>query len=374
MKTIALFSLGLITTGALAATVQGPQYTTTRALGMGGACVAVADDRTALYSNPAGLNVFKEGISFSLPALALDYDPNTLFLSLLTGTRLAHFGNPGQVDRTFVEELQKVEGEHIRNTVLPEADLVFRNMGVGIYGVSWLDAVYDMGLYQPKLTYQSQTDLVITAAFSKRVLHALSLGLSADYIYRLQAPQTLVWGENIGDIVIGDLFGDDLGNFVIGDVFDNGQDTLDLNEDGRNGLALDAGAIYHAGLLRLGLTIDNVWGTLGDDDLDRRFNVGAAYWVSQFVRRGLVERFVLAGDVADLGGGGDFWTKVHLGAEMELPLGALRAGFNQGYPTWGFAARFMLFHIEFTDYSKELGEYAGHLRDRSYLLALRIGL
>lgn len=374
MNRFGLFLLGISSSALMAATVQGPQYMTARALGMGGASIAVADDRTALYSNPAGLNVFKDKISFSLPSFAVNYDPNTLFIGLLTGTRLSHFGNPGQIDRSFVEELQKVQGEHIRNTVLPEGDLVFRNMGFGVYGVSYLDALYDRGLYVPKLTYESQTDVVATAAISKRLLHTLSAGVGAKYIYRVQTPSTVVWGEDIGNIVVGDLFGEDIGSFVVGDMFSNGKDTLDLYEQGHNGLAFDAGAIYHAGLFRLGLTIDNIWGRIGDDNIARKVNVGAAYWVPQFVRRGLVERFVLAADIADLGGGGSFWNKVHAGAEVELPMGALRAGLNQGYPAWGFAARFMLLHIEFSDYSRELGEYPGHLRDRNYLLAFRIGM
>jgi Long-chain fatty acid transport protein len=39
------------------AAAKGPQYNSLRVRGMGGAFVAVADDKNALYYNPAGLNL-----------------------------------------------------------------------------------------------------------------------------------------------------------------------------------------------------------------------------------------------------------------------------------------------------------------------------
>lgn len=344
----------------LAANTRGPDYLTARATGMGGAKVAIADDRLALYGNPAGLNIFRHKAEISFPTLALNYNPNTLMLGLFTGTRIGNFANPGKVDRGLIDRLKEVKGEHINNIVLPEVDVVFRNFGFGVYGSSSLDAVYDAGIYDSKITYSSRTDVVGTASISKRILRPLSLGIGVKYIYRLECPQTTMWGKDIEKVTIGELFG-------------NPQDTLDIQEQLKQGLTFDIGSMYHLGFLRVGAVLKNVAGSIGGEAIDREFDVGAGYWIPQLMDRGLVERVLLAVDIQDMMGDKNFWTKVHAGVEANMPLGALRAGINQGYPTWGFGLNFFVFHLEFADYSRERGDYPGHLRDHNYLLMLRFG-
>ena len=106
---------------------------------------------------------------------------------------------------------------------------------------------------------------------------------------------------------------------------------------------------------------------------DRQLDLGVGYWIPSLLQRGLLEWVMVALDVKNITSDANFWTKVHAGAEAQLPLGAIRAGINQGYLTWGFDARFYMFNIEFSNYVQELGEYPGHIADRNYLLVFRIG-
>jgi len=64
--------------------------------------------------------------------------------------------------------------------------------------------------------------------------------------------------------------------------------------------------------------------------------------------------------------------KLHLGLELSLPVIDLRAGFNQGYLTYGAGINLGLFRVDATSYGTEFGETVGQFEDRRYMVQLSL--
>lgn len=62
--------------------------------------------------------------------------------------------------------------------------------------------------------------------------------------------------------------------------------------------------------------------------------------------------------------------KVHLGAELNLPIVDLRAGFYQGYYTYGLGLDFMVFQVDASMYKVETGFYPGQTPEDRFLLSI----
>ncbi|MEO0337297.1 MAG: hypothetical protein AAF202_12950, partial [Pseudomonadota bacterium] len=66
--------------------------------------------------------------------------------------------------------------------------------------------------------------------------------------------------------------------------------------------------------------------------------------------------------------------KMHLGAEVSLPLIDLRAGFHQGYYTAGAGVKLGLFRLDAATWGVELGDYPGQREDRRYAIQATLEL
>lgn len=70
----------------------------------------------------------------------------------------------------------------------------------------------------------------------------------------------------------------------------------------------------------------------------------------------------------------DIGKKIHVGTEVSLPLIDLRAGYNQGYFTYGAGVNFLIFQIDAVSYTEELGSYPGQTGDSRYMVSLSFDL
>lgn len=66
--------------------------------------------------------------------------------------------------------------------------------------------------------------------------------------------------------------------------------------------------------------------------------------------------------------------KLHLGAEVSLPMIDLRAGYGQGYFSYGAGVNLLIFHIDAVSYTEEMGVYPGQAGDARYMVTLNIDL
>ncbi|MBX9767085.1 MAG: hypothetical protein K2X47_07435 [Bdellovibrionales bacterium] len=66
--------------------------------------------------------------------------------------------------------------------------------------------------------------------------------------------------------------------------------------------------------------------------------------------------------------------KIHVGIEVDLPVFAVRGGFNQGYYTMGLGVDLQFARLDVATYGVERGVYPGQSEDRRYVAQLTIEL
>ncbi|MGZ3774579.1 MAG: hypothetical protein ACXVCY_02030 [Pseudobdellovibrionaceae bacterium] len=66
--------------------------------------------------------------------------------------------------------------------------------------------------------------------------------------------------------------------------------------------------------------------------------------------------------------------KLYVGTELSLPLIDIRAGYSQGYMSYGVGLNFLIFHFDAASYTEETGIYPGQAGDVRYMASLSIDL
>lgn len=66
--------------------------------------------------------------------------------------------------------------------------------------------------------------------------------------------------------------------------------------------------------------------------------------------------------------------KIHLGVELGIPMFDFRAGFSEGYYTWGLGFNLGLIRVDAASYGVEMGDYPGQREDRRYAVQVSMEL
>lgn len=328
------------------------QFQDTRALGMGHAFVAVANDNTAIFYNPAGLSQLKEGESNWF--IKADASPGILdFYSDLDKAQDA----PDEV-QAISDVIQNNYGKHYS----------FRAPSLGWlwarpnWGVAFIpaDLSVDMGINRtvgPSVGLTAIQDTTLAFSYNWKINRwhdkgSFNIGVTTKMIYRL----------NVDEIV-------DVASIALNDqVFDESQ--------GKEGLTLDAD---------IGFLWKGPW---------QHYNPSAGFVIRNVGDYGYLNSFNLIGDrsgkperlnrVIDFGYAMDLpswwvWSSklafdvrnilhpnwniqkgLHLGVEFLWEVtswfrGGWRAGLNQGYWTAGFTGEFGIFRLDLASYGEEVG-------------------
>lgn len=337
-------------------------YLSPRALGMGNAFTAVADDHSTLLYNPAGLARIKEGqinlgiggmIDSKIKKLTDDIDrvSKTDDASQMVELLESNYGNHYSARAT-------VGGVWVRPkwglAVIPvdiSIDLEIHQMAMAALGV--------MATQDSTIAYGRGWDV---NWFSN---HRISLGVTGKAIYRTYYNQALLASDLI--------FSSDILR----------------PQDAKEGFTFDAdfGALWTPkvnGWVRptFGLTVRNVadygfksnfhWvhkDSTEPPKMGRRFDVGSLlelpdWWI--FKTR-------VAADLRDMGH--ENWTfkkGSHLGAEFLWKVrswwqGGWRVGLNQGYFTAGFTGEIGMFKLDLATYAEEVGTSDTPKANRRYV-------
>lgn len=349
------------------------QYQSPRALGMGDAFVAVANDYSAIFYNPAGLSRLDEGQI----NLSLDIAFSSNFISLYNDIN-GVTGTDQQKTQAYVEILQKNYGKHYSlRTGLFEGIWVRPGWGLAVIPA---DLTLDLSFHNqgaPALSARSYLDSTIAYGFARDIRAEwlsgkFSWGVTGKFIYR---------GYFSKDINALDLVADS---------------NLIRKEDLREGYTVDAdiGVLYtpyvSSWLFRMarptfGAVVRNV-AELGfgqklnlynkDDvagdapeknyrviDLGSRWEY-PSFWI--FSGRGVM-------DIRDIMHPNFSYRKsLHLGAEFDWTIaswwkGQYRAGLNQGYFTAGASFLFALFRLDLTTYGEDVGTIDAPKENRVYM-------
>jgi len=355
-------------------------YKSPRAMGMGGAYVAMGGRTDALFYNPAGLGnmpvddgweVNIIGLSGELGKKVLDFEDD-MKDAFDTGD-LNGDGNDGDDQLRAVNDvLREYRGTnmHFRVSDLTSIGRNYESFAfaLGVLGSARFDGMTHQGFGADGLLEVNAEALYGgTAGMSYMVSEGLFLGASVKYFHREALFHTFTARELVDRQ-------NDLEDYI----------TDELRESG-NAIGFDAGVFYS--FMRdswfrpsFGLSVLNV-GDLDFGDAGKMpMTVNLGFAVSPEIP--VFHSLTVGLDYVDLLGNydqdDDTGKRLRFGGELVLydsmfASAALRAGLYQGYPTFGAEARLTVLTISYVTYAEEIGAYAGQNRDRRHLVMLNLG-
>lgn len=343
-------------------------YTGVRALGMGNAFTAIADDESAAFYNPAGLTDTEEGrVEILNPKV--DISTNTLDFqkdvsNLKTGDTAA-----------AVDLMRRYIGKHQHGSVTVFPNYTRHNFELGVLGKGSLDAEVNTPSY-PVLAADVQIDAGVVMALSHSFFDdRLSLGATLKYLQHKRFYKQFT-AIDIANSNTNYNFTDNLAS--------------------ANKFGGDIGATYHfeneAWKPRIALVVQNI-GNMDFGDYVYKSTTGGVTTSAPPVPNGYKQQVNLGGAITrqiwvmkttlavdydditgNVGTDTDKGKRLHMGAEIKFPhVLALRAGLNQGYLSYGAGLDFWLIKLDYAYYKEEVGAYAGQREDGRHTLELSIG-
>lgn len=176
-----LLIIGLISSPSLQAVERYEFFNGVRALGMGGASIAVVNDETALLSNPAGLGKLRNYfLTIVDPEVELGADTQSVI-----GTKLTAFLDPQKaLDLTLAKTDKRL---HQRAQVFPS--FVLTNFGFGIFKRYVTSAEVDSETNT--FDYFHRNDTTAVLGFNLRMFDGIvKLGANARAVNRIEADRT----------------------------------------------------------------------------------------------------------------------------------------------------------------------------------------
>lgn len=329
-------------------------YESSRTLAMGGACVAIADDHQAMFSNPAGLALNKKSAYSLLNATAVrndDYDHVSSNIDKLNDN-----DTPAGRANNF-NSLMSIMGETGYQAWSAMAYyLGSTGFGVNVYHrQSELFAVENPA--SPRVTSNIYQDTVLSGSIAR------DFG-EAQVLFKDRA--TGWWGATMKFATrkTGEhhFFARDFAAL-----------TPEILKDAdRTGMALDfdLGALWQLNnpwQTSIGMFVGNILSSDYSEEagtMKRQFAIGTSIKpLTGPPERN--EKLLLAADYWETGDDRTALTKIRLGMQIRLSSYLqLLAGLRGGYPTAGLAVSWHDLRVQVSTYGEELGQRPGEREDR----------
>lgn len=351
-----LLALSIICCLAPAFAASPVTYETSRALGMGGACVAVADDQQAMFCNPAGLGLQNES-SYSF--LNGHFERNVDFDSVDSHIAALNSNDSAGSRNSNMSNLIEIMGKH--------GWQAFSNLSYYIGGTGFGIAAY----YRESESFSVNNPVnpSISTKIEKDALLSGSIARSFNEAQNLFNDRAMGWWGATMKFV----------SRRAADKIYYARDFAALNEDilkdtDRSGATMDfdLGALWQLNNTwkpTIGVFAGNILSSEFSADigtLKRQFAFGASF-------RPLTgpeernEKLLLAVDYWETGEDGSALTKVRMGAELKLSRHFyLQTGIRSGYFTGGAGIVWNDWRFQASTYSEELGQNPGDDEDRRY--------
>ncbi|MBL8028746.1 MAG: hypothetical protein JNL74_20140 [Fibrobacteres bacterium] len=330
----------------------GSTFTGSRAMGMGNANRANADDASATYLNPACLDLFQEHMQLSVN-LSFFGNPALSDLASFSVNQGKKLGDLKKIDHSLYEDMRPFDLKWLGVGINPNVAFMARTFdltwGASYYWHTPLRLMLESGVLVPKFFVGAQMDQVLTASVAKRFGRRLSLGASLKFTDRYAIPDR--------PLTLSELL-----EFT--PKFSSKEEAIDALDpllEHTTGPGLDVGAVFHFGSLKLATTLQDFPSYMGGELLRPRLSLASAYKILPLMETKLVEDATVTMDIADIMRYGNFLTKLNLGAELRIKNLDLRAGVHQGYITAGTTLNFFIFHFDYLHFTEEIGDYPGFM-------------
>ena len=400
------------------ASAKSPTHFSLRAESMGGAHVAVVDDKEALHYNYAGLSQINRLGNYEMRPEQGYYPRNWIGDMRLT------FGGAGEFKRILstyddVKDLQDLfkgaqnaaekENKDKTGAILDslvanpsyanllkyydhrnldmrlkiDAEMAFHNFGAAFWMSGGVAPYVDGGLILPRIIVDTiYIDAVAQIGGAYEILpNKLSVGLGGKIVKRHKTKMISIGMENYSSIT------DTLENQL-----DNATD--DFFDSKTFSFGIDMGVLYQYNReVRFGASLRDIYfKSLAGETLIPNFTMGVNY-SPRFMNSntGFGRKFNLAMDFADAFNADKnykFFSHLNFGFELEQTLLAIRGlnneirfislrvagGFRGGYPSAGIGIEVLrFFTFEAATWGEERGYYTGQDENRIYMVQASIG-
>jgi hypothetical protein len=317
-----------------------------RSLGMGGIWMSYVNDQDALFVNPAALSQVK-GLNWQV-------------LNVEVGTNgYETYQQLNGIDLSTPSSYNQLFGKPIWIRAEAKTALALPNFALGAYTETNTNMVlHNPGFPQFQTHFISDNGMALGGAFA--LAPFTSMGIAVKQISR--------WGGD-QDIDLGVIAGGHLDQ--VGDQFKN---------KGR-GYGVDVALKSELPIL-LNPSVSLVWQDVGSTAFQKTDGLEAPPRIHDNLSLGASTSLVLPG--LDLVAGLEYrhitendyqlGQKIHLGAEVSLPLIDLRGGISQGYAAYGVGINFFFLKFDIAKYTEEMGAYPGQTPQERYQVGLSIDL
>lgn len=350
MRLLGLISIFILLTSGAQAQEINQMYRTIRSLGMGGADMTTVDGAQALFVNPAALQRI-EGLDIHILNVDLGGRvPSTEDLEAIEG-----------LDANDPSTYNDLFGRRMFFTAGGSAAVALPYLGFGYSTGYNLSLELNNPGYPSFTTYFRKDDTYVVGG-AYPVGPQTSFGLSLKRINR--------WGGDTQEIGLTTVA--------------NGGDLQAIMDEFNNkgtGYGVDMALMTRANTpLTPLLTV--VWRDVGNTAFTKTDGDDAPSHIPQNLGAGIAFGVDLPGLDWTVAVEGQhlldpdiqIGKKLHVGTEISIPFLDLRAGYNQGYLSYGVGMDFFIFRLDAASYSEELGVYPGQSADSRVMVGLSIDL
>jgi len=314
---------------------------------MGGAGLSLVRGTDAIFYNPAAL-ARVDGFIFNLASLSPSVSTNATSL-------YKKFTGSGTITAADINSLY---GNQYFTEISAYGGVAIPYFGAGAYSYNTALQSFNNPSF-PTFNIDYTSDYAYVVATAIPITNNFSLGISGRHIKRWQGQK---------DILITDLMGSNTQNVIKAKIPDRGK-----------GNALDVAALYSF-KGNWNIDVATVWKDLGDTKFTPTASAGPVrqennlmFGVSAQKEFGLVT-WTNAFDYKFIRNGGNITKKLFLGTEVSLPIIDLRAGYSQGYLSYGAGVDLWLFQLDVAAYTAELGAVSGQTPNDRYQATLSLTL
>ena len=316
-----------------------PVRVSTRSLAMGGATLLSSGPIEAGYYNPGSLTL-NRGFSLYIPMVQATVDNNFLDTVKWIDDHQADFddfdsmSDPDKL--AFINEVNdEIGNKWIAVNVDPMIGVQVGSFSLSAYSVTRANvrmATSTAFPYQePEIQAYAINDIVFNAGVGLQLAPLLHGGVGVRYVNRRMSDGIVtVSSEDGGSIT--DLFGE----------------ASESDGESINGFALDVGGTFTlTQAFAVGGVIRGLVSSMEDEDWEPELSVGARVKPLELlmgIPLVFVRDITVEANISDLANSRDedYAEKLQLGAEVKIPLFALRAGMNRGRISYGLGMHFLV--------------------------------